>query len=89
MKNIEKNNQAKIRVFSTSSCPYCELLKQFLKEKGVEFEAVDVSQNEDAQNYIMEKTGKMAVPVTEIDGEFVIGFDREKIVKLLNRSTRD
>ncbi len=75
---------AKVKVFSTPSCPYCELLKQFLKDKGVEFEAIDVSQDEKAQNYIMEKTGKIAVPVTEIDGQIVVSFDREKIVKLLN-----
>jgi len=74
----------KVKVFSTPSCPYCELLKQFLKDKGVEFEAIDVSQDEKSQNYIMEKTGKIAVPVTEIDDEIIVGFDREKIVKLLN-----
>jgi len=74
----------KIKVFSTPSCPYCELLKQFLKEKGVEFENIDVSQNEEAQKYILEKTGRMAVPVAEIDGEIIIGFDRPKIVQLLN-----
>lgn len=74
----------KVKVYSTPSCPYCELLKQFLKDKGVEFEAIDVSQDEEGQNYIKEKTGKMAVPVTEIDKEIVVGFDKEKIVKLLN-----
>ncbi len=73
----------KVKVYSTPSCPYCELLKQFLTEKGVEFEAIDVSQDEKAQKKILEKTGKMAVPVTEIDDKIVIGFDREKIVKLL------
>jgi glutaredoxin-like YruB-family protein len=75
---------AKVKVYSSPSCAYCELLKQFLKEKGVEFEVIDVSQDEAAQKYIFEKTGKMAVPITEIDDEIVIGFDREKIVKLLN-----
>lgn len=75
---------AKIKVYGTPSCPYCELLKEFLKEREVDFEAIDVSQDEAAQNYILEKTGKMAVPITEIDDQIVIGFDREKIVKLLN-----
>ena len=74
----------KVKVYSTPTCPYCEILKDFLKDKGIEFEAIDVSQNQEAQNYIMEKTGKMAVPITEIDGEVVVGFDRPKIVKLLN-----
>ena len=74
----------KVKVFSTPSCPYCELLKQFLKDKEIEFEAIDISQDQEGQNYIMEKTGKIAVPVTEIDDEIIVGFDREKIVKLLN-----
>jgi len=74
----------KVKVFSTPSCPYCDLLKQFLKDKGVEFEAIDVSQDEESQNYIMEKTGKIAVPVTEIDGQIVVSFDKAKIMELLN-----
>jgi len=75
---------AKVKVYSTPTCPYCDILKEFLKDKGVEFEAIDVSQDEAAQKYIFEKTGKMAVPVIEIDEEIIIGFDRPKIVKLLN-----
>lgn len=73
-----------VKVFSTPSCPYCELLKQFLKDKEVKFEAIDVSEDQESQNYIIEKTGKMAVPVTEIDDQIIVGFDREKILKLLN-----
>ena len=64
-------------------CPYCTTLKEFLKEKGVEFEEIDVSQDEKAMKEMVEKTGQMGVPVMEIDGEIVIGFDREKIIKLL------
>ena len=75
---------SKVKIFSTPSCAYCELLKEFLKDKGVEFESIDVSQDEESQNYIMEKTGKITVPVAEIDGEIVIGFDKPKIMELLN-----
>lgn len=74
----------KVKVYSTPTCPYCELLKEFLKEKGIEFEAIDVSQDPQAQQYLLEKTGRMAVPVTEIDEQTVVGFDRPTIVKLLN-----
>ena len=75
---------AKVKVYSTPTCPYCDILKEFLEQKNIEFETADVSQDKAAQDYILEKTGKMAVPVTEIDGEIVVGFDRPKIVKLLN-----
>ena len=73
----------KVKIYSTSMCPYCTTLKEFLKERGVEFEEIDVSQDEKAMKEMVEKTGQMGVPVMEIDGEIVIGFDREKIIKLL------
>lgn len=77
----------KIRVFSTPICPYCVTLKNFLKERNFEFEDIDVSQSEEAAKEMVEKTGQMGVPVMEIDGEYIIGFDREKISKLLNLET--
>ena len=64
-------------------CPYCTTLKEFLKERGVEFEEIDVSQDEKAMKEMVEKTGQMGVPVMEVDGEIIVGFDREKIIKLL------
>jgi len=75
---------AKIRVFSTPTCPYCVTLKEFLKENNVAFEDIDVSQNQAALDEMIKKTGQTGVPVVEIDGQIIIGFDREKIVKLLN-----
>jgi len=77
-------NQLKIRVFSTPTCPYCVTLKEFLKEKGFEFENIDVSQDQKALDEMVEKSGQMGVPVIDIGGQFIIGFDREKIDKLLN-----
>ena len=72
-----------IKIYSTLMCPYCTTLKEFLKEREVEFEEIDVSQDEKAMKEMVEKTGQMGVPVMEIEGEIVIGFDREKIIKLL------
>ncbi len=74
----------KVKVFSTSSCPYCVTLKEFLKEHNIEFEDIDVSQNKAALDEMVEKSGQMGVPVIEIDGKIVIGFDKEKISQLLN-----
>ncbi len=73
----------KVKVFSTSMCPYCVTLKEFLKEHNIEFEDIDVSQNKTALDEMVEKSGQMGVPVIEIDGQVVIGFDREKIIQLL------
>jgi glutaredoxin len=54
-----------------------------LEEKGIEFEAVDVSSDLEAQKEMIEKTQQATVPVMDIDGEFVVGFDRKKICELL------
>jgi len=68
-----------VKVYSTPICPYCVVLKKFLGEHNIEFEDVDVSQNEEAAKEIIEKSGQMRVPVIEINGEIVVGFDKEKI----------
>ncbi|PIU47165.1 NrdH-redoxin [bacterium (Candidatus Gribaldobacteria) CG07_land_8_20_14_0_80_33_18] len=73
-----------VKVYSTPICPYCVVLKKFLGEHNIEFEDVDVSQNEEAAKEIIEKSGQMRVPVIEINGEIVVGFDKEKISTLLN-----
>jgi glutaredoxin 3 len=73
-----------IKVYSTPVCAYCHTLKEFLKDKGVQFEDIDVTKDEKVMNYMIEKSGQMGVPVVEINGEMIIGFDREKICKLLN-----
>lgn len=74
----------KVRVFSTPICPYCTALKSFLKEHNVSFEEVDIANDEKAKDQMVEKTGQMGVPVVDIDGEFITGFEKEKICQLLN-----
>jgi len=75
-----------IKVYSTTTCPWCTKVKDYLKSKGVEFENVDVSANREAAMEMVKKTQQMGVPVTEIDGEFVIGYDTAKIDELLSRA---
>jgi len=77
-------NQPKIRVFSTPSCPYCFTLKEYLKERGFDFEDIDVASNKEALEEMSQKSGQMSVPVVDIGGEMIVGFDKEKINKLLN-----
>lgn len=72
------------KVFSTPTCPYCVTLKEFLKEHDVEFEDIDVSKNKAVLDEMVKKSGQMGVPVVEIDGRIVVGFDKEKISELLN-----
>jgi glutaredoxin-like YruB-family protein len=72
-----------IKVYSTPTCPYCVTLKNFLKENNIQFEDIDVSQDEIAAKDMIDRSGQMGVPVIDINGEMVVGFDQEKIKKLL------
>ncbi len=73
-----------VKVFSTPFCVYCASLKQFLKEHNIEFEDIDVFKDQVAQEEMIRKSGQMGVPVVEIDGEIIVGFNKNKIVELLN-----
>ncbi|MEA3378447.1 MAG: glutaredoxin domain-containing protein [Nanoarchaeota archaeon] len=74
----------KVIVYTTQTCPYCHFAMDFLKENNVEFEAIDVSKDHDAARRMVEKSGQMGVPVIEVDGEMIIGFDKERLKQLLN-----
>ena len=74
----------KIRIYSTPTCTYCIILKRYLAEKNIQYEELDVSQNKEAQKEMIEKTNQLGVPVVDIDGEIIIGFDKEKIDNILN-----
>jgi glutaredoxin-like YruB-family protein len=73
-----------VKIFSTPACPYCITLKEFLKENNIDFEDIDVSQDEKALDEMVKKSGQMGVPVVDIDGQIIVGFDKEKISQLLN-----
>jgi glutaredoxin 3 len=70
---------SKIKVYSAPTCPYCQMLKQFLDEKGVEYEDINVAENQEAVREMVGKSGQMGVPQTEINGKIIVGFDREAI----------
>ncbi len=72
-----------VKVYSTATCPYCVTLKEYLKEHNIEFEDIDVSQDDKVRDEMVKKSGQMGVPVADINGEIVVGFDREKIKQLL------
>lgn len=73
----------KVKVYSTPVCPWCHRAKEFLKENKVEFEDINVAEEREAAQEMIDKTGQMGVPVIEIDGKFIIGFDEAKIRKAL------
>jgi len=66
-------------IYSTPTCPWCARTKQFLKENNITFQDSDVSSNQQAAEEMVKKSGQMGVPVLDIDGEIIVGFDKEKI----------
>lgn len=72
-----------VTVYSTPTCVFCHALKEYLKNKKVKFTEKDLSNDEEAQKWVFDHTGQLAVPVTDIDGNVIIGFDRPKIESLL------
>lgn len=72
-----------IKIYSTPTCPYCVAVKEYLEEKGFKYTDVDVSIDPNAADEMINKTGQMGVPVVDIDGQAVVGFDKEKIDTIL------
>jgi glutaredoxin-like YruB-family protein len=73
----------RVTVYSTKGCPNCKMAKEFLKSRNVDYEDVDVAESREAQDLIIEKTGYIGVPVIMVGGEYVVGFDREKLERLI------
>lgn len=78
---MEKKNV--VKVYSTPICPYCTMAKNFLRENGVQFEDIDVSRDRAAVVEMVEKSGQMGVPVLDINGQVIVGFNQEAIKKAL------
>ena len=68
-----------VKVYSTATCPYCKMTKEFLAEHNIPFGAVDVGQDKAAAKEMVEKSGQMSVPVVDIDGIIIVGFDKKAI----------
>jgi glutaredoxin-like YruB-family protein len=75
----------KIKVYSTKSCPYCIMVKEYLSEKKIDFDYIDVGEDQEAAKEMVEKSGQMGVPVLDIGGEIIVGFKKEAIEKALKK----
>lgn len=70
-------------VFTTPTCSWCKKVKSYLKEKQVRFKEVDVSRDEHAMRDMVRKSGQMGVPQLWINNRPVVGFDKDKIDRLI------
>lgn len=75
--------KAKVIVYSTPTCPYCHAAKEFLTEHDIAYEDVDVSKDQSRAQEMIEKSGQMGVPVLDINGTIIVGYDKAAIKKAL------
>ena len=77
------SEQQVVKVYSTATCPWCKKVKSFLTENRIEYQEFNVAEDKAARDEMISKSGQMGVPVIEIDGDIVIGFDQARLKKRL------
>ena len=80
---------AQVRIYTTPTCAYCKMAKEYFKENDIEYEEFNVAEDSAKRQEMFEKTGQMGVPVIEINDQIVIGFDKGKIEELLEESSSE
>ncbi|HOQ75315.1 MAG TPA: glutaredoxin domain-containing protein [Thermoclostridium sp.] len=74
-----------VKVYSTPTCPWCIMAKDYLKSKDIAFEDIDVSRDQLGAMEMIRKSGQRGVPVLDIDGQIVVGFDQKRIDQLISK----
>jgi len=82
-KNAGKKGVHRVIVYSGPGCPACGLVKTYLRKQGVGFREIDISRDQHAAERLVRRSGQMAVPQIDIDGHLIVGFDKEKIDRLI------
>ena len=73
-----------IKIYTTPFCPYCELAKKFFKEHNLEYQEINVADDDKAREELIAKTKQYAVPIIEIDNNLIIGFNKRALKEILN-----
>ncbi len=76
-----------VKLFTTPSCPYCNKIKKFFDEKEIEYSEFNVAENKERAEEMVKKSGQRGVPVTLVENdeeEIIVGFDKEKLRKVLD-----
>jgi len=74
-----------VKIYTTPTCPWCKKTKEFLKLKKIAYTELDVTSNEKARDEMVKKSKQMGVPVLDIDGKIIVGFDQGAIEKALKK----
>jgi glutaredoxin 3 len=74
-----------VSIYTTPSCTFCVKAKQWMREQRISFKEFDVSKDQRKADEMVRKSGQMGVPVLDVHGKIIVGFDRDKIEKALRR----
>ncbi|MCM3764582.1 glutaredoxin family protein [Neobacillus niacini] len=72
-----------ITVYTTNTCPYCVMMKNFLTQQGLTFKEVNVQRDQAAATRLVKTTGQLGVPQTEVNGQWVLGYDPDKVMRFV------
>ena len=81
--NVETKKAKRVTVYSTPTCSWCTVLKKHLDQHGIKYKSIDISKDQKAAENMQKKSGKQGVPQTDINGQMIVGFDKNKINSLL------
>ncbi len=74
----------KVTIYSTPTCTYCNMAKDFFNKNNIQYEAVDVASDVARRKEMIDKSGQMGVPVILVDDEIIVGFDKSRLSELLS-----
>ena len=83
MAGSTKSKTSKVKIYTTTTCPWCVKTKEYLKANNVRYIEVNVAAEEKARNEMFEKSGQFGVPVTDVNGTIIVGYDKEALKKAL------
>ena len=76
--------QPEVKIYTTPTCPFCVMAKEWFRVKGLEYEEKNVAEDMEARQEMVELSGQMGVPVITLDGEVVVGFNQTLLESLLD-----
>ena len=75
---------SKVKIYTTTTCPWCVKTKEFFKANNVKYQEVNVGMDEKARNEMFDKSGQFGVPVIDVNGTIIVGYDKEALKKALH-----
>jgi glutaredoxin-like YruB-family protein len=72
-----------VKIYTTTTCPYCNMAKKFFKEHNVNYQEINVEHDSNAAREMIQKSGQMGVPVIDVDGTIIVGFDKKALERAL------